>query len=219
MVHDETNRILAELLIDMPFGPFPMVLGVIWCSPAATFEVAVAEQNATASVGKAADLDALLRRRPELGDRRQGLSRRLSGDRPRRWRRTADAACGRHPGDADGARGRGRRAGVHRPGQRALRAIAARGDARHRRSQRGRGRLAGGADAAVDRGRALDATKGRSAAGSAASSSISASIGAAGCAPWRRSRRRRTSRATCPIRSRPATPMPAPAASMPPWRS
>jgi 2-oxoglutarate ferredoxin oxidoreductase subunit beta len=62
MVHDETNRVLAQLLIDMPFGPFPMALGVIWCSPAPTFEVAVAEQNAAASAGKAADLDALLRK-------------------------------------------------------------------------------------------------------------------------------------------------------------
>jgi 2-oxoglutarate ferredoxin oxidoreductase subunit beta len=62
MVHDETNRIMAQLLIDMPFGPFPMALGVIWCSPAPSFEVAVAEQNATASAGKAADLDALIRK-------------------------------------------------------------------------------------------------------------------------------------------------------------
>ena len=61
MVHDETNRILAQLLIDMEFGPFPMALGVIWCSPAATFEVAVAEQNAAAAKGKAVDLNALLR--------------------------------------------------------------------------------------------------------------------------------------------------------------
>ncbi len=60
MVHDETNRIMAQLLIDMPFGPFPMALGVIWCSPKPTFEVAVAEQNAAASAGKVADLDALL---------------------------------------------------------------------------------------------------------------------------------------------------------------
>ncbi len=62
MVHDEYNRILAQLLIDMPFGPFPMALGVIWCSPASTFEAAVVEQNAVAGAGKSADLDALLRR-------------------------------------------------------------------------------------------------------------------------------------------------------------
>ena len=39
-----------------------MALGVIWCSPAPSFEVVVAEQNAIASAGKAADLNALLRK-------------------------------------------------------------------------------------------------------------------------------------------------------------
>ena len=62
MVHDETNRTQAQLLIDMPFGPFPMALGVIWCNPAPTFEAAVAEQNAAASAGKSVDLNALLRK-------------------------------------------------------------------------------------------------------------------------------------------------------------
>lgn len=61
MVHDETNRTQAQLLIDMPFGPFPIALGVIWCSPAPTFEAAVVAQNAAASAGKPADLNALLR--------------------------------------------------------------------------------------------------------------------------------------------------------------
>ncbi len=62
MVHDETNRIMAQLLIDMPFGLFPMALGVIWCSPAPTFDAAVAEQNSVVAAGKPADLDALLRK-------------------------------------------------------------------------------------------------------------------------------------------------------------
>ncbi len=62
MVHDETNRIMAQLLIDMPFGPFPMALGIIWCSPAPTFDAAVAEQNSAVAAGKPADLDALLRK-------------------------------------------------------------------------------------------------------------------------------------------------------------
>ena len=62
MVHDETNRIMAQLLIDMPFGPFPMALGVIWCSPAPTFDAAVVEQNSVVAAGKPADLDALLRK-------------------------------------------------------------------------------------------------------------------------------------------------------------
>ena len=62
MVHDETNRILAQLLIDMEFGPFPIALGVIWCSPAPSFEVAVAAQNVAASTGKPTDLNALIRK-------------------------------------------------------------------------------------------------------------------------------------------------------------
>ncbi len=62
MIHDETNHTLAQLLIDMPFGPFPMALGVIWCSPAPTFDAAVGEQNAAAAAGKPVDLDALLRK-------------------------------------------------------------------------------------------------------------------------------------------------------------
>ena len=63
MVHDETNRIMAQLLIDMPFGPFPMALGVIWCDPAPTFDAAVAAQNAAVDrAAKPADLNALLRK-------------------------------------------------------------------------------------------------------------------------------------------------------------
>lgn len=62
MVHDETNRIMAQLLIDMPFGPFPMARGIIWCSPAPPFEAAVIAQNASASAGKVADLEGMVRR-------------------------------------------------------------------------------------------------------------------------------------------------------------
>ncbi|MGO8918703.1 MAG: 2-oxoacid:ferredoxin oxidoreductase subunit beta [Stellaceae bacterium] len=61
LVHDETNRTIAQLLIDMPFGAFPMALGVIYCDPAPAFDTAVVEQNRTASAGKKRDLNALLR--------------------------------------------------------------------------------------------------------------------------------------------------------------
>ncbi len=61
LVHDETSKPLAQLLIDMPFGAFPMALGVIYCDPAPTFEIAVAAQNRHASSGKMRDLQALLR--------------------------------------------------------------------------------------------------------------------------------------------------------------
>ena len=59
-VHDQRNRGMAHMLVEMPFGPFPMALGVIYDRPAATFDAAVAEQNAAASVGKKADLQQLL---------------------------------------------------------------------------------------------------------------------------------------------------------------
>ena len=37
-VHDETNRTLAKMLIDLPMGDFPMPLGVIYREPAQPFE-------------------------------------------------------------------------------------------------------------------------------------------------------------------------------------
>ncbi|MGA3307066.1 MAG: 2-oxoacid:ferredoxin oxidoreductase subunit beta [Xanthobacteraceae bacterium] len=62
LVHDETNRSIAQLLIDMPFGSFPTALGVIYCDPTPAFDSAVIEQNNKASAGKKRDLNALLRR-------------------------------------------------------------------------------------------------------------------------------------------------------------
>jgi 2-oxoglutarate ferredoxin oxidoreductase subunit beta len=60
LVHDKTNRGLAHLLVEMPFGAFPMALGVIYEDPAPTFESAVVEQNAAAAAGKTPDLQKLL---------------------------------------------------------------------------------------------------------------------------------------------------------------
>ena len=60
IVHDVTNRSVAHMLVEMPFGEFPMALGVIYDDPAATFESAVIEQNAAASHGKVADLQKLV---------------------------------------------------------------------------------------------------------------------------------------------------------------
>ena len=60
IVHDVTNRSVAHMLVELPFGPFPMALGVIYDDPRPTFEAAVHEQNAAASVGKTANLAALL---------------------------------------------------------------------------------------------------------------------------------------------------------------
>src|SRR5208282_1644486 len=57
LVHDETNKLIAQLLIDMPFGSFPMALGVIYCNPGPAFDSAVIEQNNKASAGKKRDLN------------------------------------------------------------------------------------------------------------------------------------------------------------------
>lgn len=62
LLHDETDKMVAQLLLDMPFGDFPLALGVIYCEPALAFENAVVAQNRAASVGKKRDLDALLRK-------------------------------------------------------------------------------------------------------------------------------------------------------------
>ncbi len=60
LVHDQTNRMIAHLLVEMPFGDFPMALGVIYDDPAATFDSAVIDQNRSASEGKVADLQKLV---------------------------------------------------------------------------------------------------------------------------------------------------------------
>jgi 2-oxoglutarate ferredoxin oxidoreductase subunit beta len=59
IVHQPKNRGVAAMLIDLPQG-FPVALGVIYDSPAPTFESAVLEQNQAAASGKAADLQKLV---------------------------------------------------------------------------------------------------------------------------------------------------------------
>jgi 2-oxoglutarate ferredoxin oxidoreductase subunit beta len=62
IVHDVTNRSVAHMLVEMPFGAFPMALGVLYDDPRPTFDDAVTAQNAAVSEGKAADLQALMRK-------------------------------------------------------------------------------------------------------------------------------------------------------------
>jgi len=57
LVHDETNRPLAQLLAALE-PPFPTAMGVLYCSPAASYEREVYAQQA-APKGNS-DLDALL---------------------------------------------------------------------------------------------------------------------------------------------------------------
>ena len=60
IVHDQTNRAVAHMLVEMPLGSFPVALGVIYNDPAPTFESAVVAQNAEAAKGKKPDLQKLL---------------------------------------------------------------------------------------------------------------------------------------------------------------
>ena len=60
IVHDVTNRTVAHMLVELPFGEFPMALGVLYDDPRATFEAAVVAQNAAAAKGKTADLQSLV---------------------------------------------------------------------------------------------------------------------------------------------------------------
>jgi len=63
LVHDETNRMLAHMLAELPKEDYPVVLGVLYCKPEQSYEAAVQEQEAalTTKSGEA-DLNALLRR-------------------------------------------------------------------------------------------------------------------------------------------------------------
>ena len=60
VVHDVKNRAIAHMLVEMPFGPFPMALGVLYDDPRPTFEDMVLGQDAKASEGKKRDLAGLL---------------------------------------------------------------------------------------------------------------------------------------------------------------
>ena len=62
IVHDETNKAVAQMLVEMPFPAFPVAMGVIYRDPAPTFEAAVVEQNRQVSAGKSPDLNALIRK-------------------------------------------------------------------------------------------------------------------------------------------------------------
>jgi 2-oxoglutarate/2-oxoacid ferredoxin oxidoreductase subunit beta len=61
LVHDETNRVLANLLVAMKQPEMPVALGVIYCDPAPSYERAVRAQVDAAKAKGLGDLDALLR--------------------------------------------------------------------------------------------------------------------------------------------------------------
>ena len=60
IVHDETNRALAQLLIDMPAPSFPIALGVIYCDPLPAYDSAVTAQEQKVAASKKRDLQMLL---------------------------------------------------------------------------------------------------------------------------------------------------------------
>ena len=59
-LHDVTNRAIAHMLVEMPFGPFPMALGVLYDDPRPTFEDELLGQDRKAIEGKSNDLGKLL---------------------------------------------------------------------------------------------------------------------------------------------------------------
>ena len=60
IVHDVTNRAVAHMLVEMPFGAFPMELGVLYDDPRPTFDSAVIAQNEAVAAGKTPDLQKLI---------------------------------------------------------------------------------------------------------------------------------------------------------------
>jgi 2-oxoglutarate/2-oxoacid ferredoxin oxidoreductase subunit beta len=63
LVHDETNRVLAQLLATLEPPTFPVALGVLYCDPAPSFEDELYAQARKAGLGRErADLGALLSR-------------------------------------------------------------------------------------------------------------------------------------------------------------
>ena len=54
LVHDETNRALAHMLVALEPPAFPVALGVIYCSPVPSFEAEVYAQASAASAGRGA---------------------------------------------------------------------------------------------------------------------------------------------------------------------
>ena len=62
VTHDETNKSLASMLVQMQPPEMPVAVGVIYCAPGTSYEEAVQAQNEQAKAkAKATDLNALLR--------------------------------------------------------------------------------------------------------------------------------------------------------------
>jgi 2-oxoglutarate ferredoxin oxidoreductase subunit beta len=62
VVHDETNKAIAKMLVSMRFPEFPVALGVIFCDTRPSFGEALSAQRQAHGKGTTADLNALLRK-------------------------------------------------------------------------------------------------------------------------------------------------------------
>jgi 2-oxoglutarate/2-oxoacid ferredoxin oxidoreductase subunit beta len=62
IVHDVTNRAIAQMLVSMILGPFPMALGVLFDDPRPTFDEVLLRADEENAAGKVADLQALMER-------------------------------------------------------------------------------------------------------------------------------------------------------------
>jgi|TARA_R100000501_G_scaffold15113_1_gene27430 2-oxoglutarate ferredoxin oxidoreductase subunit beta len=62
LVHDETRKQIAHMLVEMRHPDMPVALGVIYCDPAPSFEQDMRTQNIEAAKGKVVDLGALIRK-------------------------------------------------------------------------------------------------------------------------------------------------------------
>lgn len=58
--HNVKNRSIAHMLIELPFGPFPMALGVLYDDPRPTYESGVIAEREQAAAGKEPSLAKLL---------------------------------------------------------------------------------------------------------------------------------------------------------------
>ena len=60
IVHNVRNRSIAHMLVELPFGEFPMALGVLYDDPRPTYESGVIEERERATRGKDTSLAHLL---------------------------------------------------------------------------------------------------------------------------------------------------------------
>ncbi|MBP01426.1 MAG: 2-oxoacid:ferredoxin oxidoreductase subunit beta [Rhodospirillaceae bacterium] len=61
LIHDETNRVLAQLLVTLKPPDWPVIMGVIYCDPAPVYEQSVSEQIDVQKEKGLGDINSLLR--------------------------------------------------------------------------------------------------------------------------------------------------------------